>query len=127
MDDKNKSTEFHPRGSVPANSPEVPGATGMMVGYIKPEVKHESPPTDAEGIYLLFAGLFHDAAGGVGDYLGAFNTIQEAMDALPGNIEWAHIVVFRDKLFHVVMHYDEWYRDEDNIPTAGWRRGAIEP
>lgn len=124
MDDKSTKVSFQVKGAFG----QVSGPTGVAGGgYIKPEVKHESPPTDDEGIYLLFAGPEYDSAGGVHDYVGAFSTIQEAMDAKTVKQEWAHIAVFRDKLFHVVMEWNEWYRDEDSGPYKGWRRGAIEP
>ena len=78
MCEKSTHASFQAKGAFSQAS----GPTAVAgVGYIKPEIKHESPP----------------------------------------------IAVFRDKLFHVVMEWDEWYKDEDSGPYKGWRRGAIEP
>ena len=46
-------------------------------------------------IYFLFGGEGHKEHGGMGDYLGAFNSLEEAEDA-HGPVDWGQIATVRD-------------------------------
>lgn len=42
--------------------------------------------------YLLFAGWVYYPGGGWEDFIGSFDTVEEAKAAIEGSKDWAHII-----------------------------------
>lgn len=69
--------------------------------------------------YLLFAGPTYYPGGGVVDYVGKYETLDEAKAAFAEKEDcndWAHIVD-ADTMAYVLWYSDGLYRGEQ----AGWR------
>lgn len=69
-------------------------------------------------MYLLFVGNTYNALGGARDFEGAYETLRGAQEALFLSVDWvwnwAHIAVFEDSAFRIVV----LYQCEDLRPAA---------
>ena len=68
--------------------------------------------------YILFAGDDYYPSGAMGDYMGAYTTIQDAKDAFEKtNNDWAEIAIYDGEGLRLVAQYDIWERGKGRV----WR------
>lgn len=97
----------------------------QVTGWWGPTIPAVRRDDDIEGpknLYWLFAGDDYYPAGGINDFVGTFDTIEEAKDAFYAleRHDWGHIVTVKKNGFTIVIEtYDEI---EGDVNYYGWRR-----
>lgn len=101
----------------------ISAATGILprASDSWPRIREDDELSADDLAFLLFAGNEYAAVGGTGDFVGSYNTIGEAKDAI-GHQDWGHIVVFRDGGLHTLLEWEYWLDEENQTRVRGWRR-----